>query len=95
MPTPRVERIIPRGDEPIRREYFPQRPTPVQPPPPPPQPPKRKGQRIKARSDAYREEPHPIVNPPSYLEVLKRGLKEARAKQYADKVAQYDKFFQW
>ena len=46
MPTPRVERIIPRGDEPIRREYFPQRPTPVQPPQPPapPQPPKRKGQ---------------------------------------------------
>jgi len=57
-------------------------------------PPKRKSQR---RSDAYRvPEPAPVtINPPSYLEVLTRGLKEARAKQYAEKVAQYDRFFQW
>ena len=56
-------------------------------------PPKRKGQRIKTRSDTYRE-PEPVY-PASYLEVLTRGLKEAKAKQYADKVAQYDRFFQW
>jgi hypothetical protein len=54
-------------------------------------PPKRKGQR---RSDAYRE-PEATINPPTYLEILQRGLKEARAKQYAEKVAQYDRFFQW
>ena len=54
-------------------------------------PPKRKSQR---RSDAYRE-PEATINPPTYLEILQRGLKEARAKQYAEKVAQYDRFFQW
>ena len=55
--------------------------------PPPPRP------KIK-RERKPRVEPEP-VNPPSYLEILTRGLKEQRAKQYADKVAQYDRFFQW
>ena len=67
---------------------------------PPPTPTKRKRPpRVKTRSDKYREEPIPEtvtgVNAPSYLEILTRGLKEAKAKQYAEKVAQYDKFFQW
>ncbi len=73
---------------------------------PPPTPSTRKRPtRVKTRSDKYRasfggapppQEPIPeTVNPPSYLEVLTRGLKEARAKQYAEKVAQYDRFFQW
>jgi len=62
-------------------------------PPPPPPPNKKRPPRVKTRSDTYRGEP--VVNPPSYLEVLTRGLKEARAKQYAEKVAQYDRFFQW
>ncbi len=64
---------------------------------PPPTPSTRKRPpRVKTRSDKYREEQIPeTVNPPSYLEVLTRGLKEARAKQYAEKVAQYDRFFQW
>ncbi len=64
---------------------------------PPPTPTKRKRPpRVKTRSDKYRAEPIPeTVNPPSYLEVLTRGLKEARAKQYAEKVAEYDIFFQW
>ena len=56
--------------------------------PPPPTPPKLKRER-KPRVEV---EP---VNPPSYLEILTRGLKEQRAKQYAEKVAQYDRFFQW
>ena len=67
---------------------------------PPPTPTKRKRPpRVKTlprESDKYREDPIPeTVNPPSYLEILTRGLKEARAKQYAEKVAQYDNFFQW
>ncbi len=66
------------------------------PPPPPPQRTKKRPPRVRTRSDTYRAEPIPeTVNPPSYLEVLTRGLKEARAKQYAEKVAQYDRFFQW
>ena len=50
-----VEQRFPRGDAPIRREYFPQRPVPpppAQPPAPPPAPPvkgqKRKGQMADA-----------------------------------------------
>jgi len=59
------------------------------PPPPPPTPLPRNKKRPP-------QEPAPVtVDPPSYLEVLTRGLKEARAKQYAEKVAQYDRFFQW
>jgi len=66
------------------------------PPPPPPPRNKKRPPRVRTRSDTYREEPAPVtVNPPSYLEILTRGLKEARAKQYAEKVAQYDTFFQW
>ena len=72
------------------------------PPPPPPPPNKKRPPRVKTRSDTYRasfggaEPPQePVVYPASYLEVLTRGLKEARAKQYAEKVAQYDRFFQW
>ncbi len=60
--------------------------------PPPPPPPITK-KRPKTRSDTYRA-PEPVY-PASYLEVLTRGLKEAKAKQYAEKVAQYDRFFQW
>ena len=33
--------------------------------------------------------------PPSYLEVLKRGLDIARHKQKAEKVAKYDSFFRY
>ncbi len=67
---------------------------------PPPTPTKRKRPpRVKTlprESDKYREDPMPeTVNPPSYLEILTRGLKEAKAKQYAEKVAQCDQFFQW
>ncbi len=67
--------------------------------PPPPPITKKRPPRVKTtpslgrESDIYRE-PEPVY-PASYLEVLTRGLKEARAKQYAEKVAQYDKFFQW
>ncbi len=63
------------------------------PPPTPPSRNKKRPPRVRTRCDAYRAEP--IPDPPSYLEVLTRGLKEARAKQYAEKVAQYDNFFQW
>ena len=60
--------------------------------PPPPPPPITK-KRPKTLSDTYRA-PEPVY-PASYLEVLTRGLKEAKAKQYAEKVAQYDSFFRW
>ncbi len=67
---------------------------------PPPTPTTRKRPpRVKTlprESDKYREDRMPeTVNPPSYLEILTRGLKEAKAKEYAEKVAQYDKCFQW
>ena len=72
------------------------------PPPPSPQPPPRRRSvsgregRAPRRSEKRSVQPEPEqLNPPSYLEVLQRGLKEARAKQYAEKVAQYDRFFQW
>ncbi len=95
------------GEKPATlKQATPKRKATAKPPPPPREPlsesdeepvvappPKRKGQRIKTRSDTYRE-PEPVY-PASYLEVLTRGLKEAKAKQYADKVAQYDRFFQW
>ena len=66
----------------------------------PPQPPKLKRERtLRSRGSApttkhVQPEPQPL-NPPTYLEVLTRDLKEARANQYADKVAQYDNLFQW
>ena len=61
--------------------------------PPPPPITKKRPPRVKTHSDIYKE-PEPVY-PASYLEVLTRGLKEAKAKQYAEKVAQYDRFFQW
>ena len=61
-----------------------------EPPPPPPQ--KLKRERTTNRNP--RVEPE-ALNRPNYLEILTRGLKEQRAKQYAEKVAQYDRFFQW
>ena len=69
------------------------KPKPRKPPPPspnesPPPAPKLRRERTAKRV------PEPL-NPPTYMEVLQRGLKEARAKQYAEKVAQYDRFFQW
>ena len=78
-------------------------------PPPPPAPLARQRSSLRVKTTPYlgwgesdnpqpreREtrEPEPAY-PASYLEVLTRGLKEARAKQYAEKVAQYDRFFQW
>ncbi len=95
------ETIIPKSVKRKTRAAPKRRDPPTEPPSeedsPPPTPSTRKRPpRVKTRSDTYREEPIPeTVNPPSYLEVLTRGLKEARAKQYAEKVAQYDKFFQW
>ena len=76
------------------------KPRKPKPPPPsssseeeqPPPPPKQKRERTTNRKP--RVEPEPLY-PPSYLEVLQRGLKEARAKQHAEKIAQYDNFFQW
>ena len=59
---------------------------------PPPPPPKLKRERTTNRKP--RVEPEPL-NPPSYLEVLTRGLREQKAKQHAEKIAEYDKFFQW
>ena len=85
------------GETPPAPKRKPRQPKP--PPPPssseeeqPPPPPKLKRERTTNRKP--RVEPEPL-NPPSYLEVLQRGLKEARAKQHAEKIAQYDKFFQW
>ena len=85
------------GETPPAPKRKPRKPKP---PPPsssseeeqPPPPPKQKRERTTNRKP--RVEPEPL-NPPSYLEVLQRGLKEARAKQHAEKIAQYDKFFQW
>ena len=81
-PTPRAPKRKPKTKQKI--------PTPpsseseeVEPPPPKPK---------RERKPRVEVEP---VNPPSYLEILTRGLKEQRAKQYAEKVAQYDRFFQW
>ena len=61
----------------------------VAPPPPPP-----RLKRATTRRRAYEVAEQPL-NPPSYLEVLTRGLKEARAQQHAEKIAQYDRFFAW
>ena len=71
--------------------------------PPPPPPPQLKRQRSSLRIEttpptstaSTPSTPSILDSRPSYLEVLTRGLKEARAKQYAEKVAQYDRFFQW
>ena len=75
-------------------------------PPPPPVPLARQRSSLRVKTTPWGEsdnpqpreretrEPEPAY-PASYLEVLTRGLKEARAKQYAEKVAQYDRFFQW
>ena len=98
------ETIIPKSVKRKPRAAPKTRDPPTEPPSeedsPPPTPSTRKRPpRVKTRSDTYREEPINIVretfNPPSYLEVLTRGLKEARAKQYAEKVAEYDNLFQW
>ena len=74
------------------------------PPPPPPLARQRSSLRVKTTPWGESDNPQPRERetrepepayPASYLEVLTRGLKEARAKQYAEKVAQYDRFFQW
>ena len=66
------------------------------PPPPPPPPPKKRQPRVNTHLEKRHVTEHvgeyAPLNPPSYLEILTRGLKEAKAKQYADKVAQYDRF---
>jgi len=98
------ETIIPKSVKRKTRAAPKRRDPPTEPPSeeesPPPTPTTRKRpprvKTIPRESDKYREDPIPeTVNPPSYLEILTRGLKEAKAKQYAEKVAQYDKFFQW
>ena len=98
------ETIIPKSVKRKPRAAPKTRDPPTEPPSeedsPPPTPTTRKRPpRVKTlprESDKYREDPIPeTVNPPSYLEILTRGLKEAKAKQYAEKVAQYDNFFQW
>ncbi len=58
-----------------------------------PSPPPRL-KRATTRSRTY-EVDEQRLNPPSYLEILSRGLKEAKAQQHAEKVAQYDRFFAW
>ncbi len=55
-----------------------------------PPPPKQK----REQNRKPRVEPESLYTP-TYLEVLTRGLREQRAKQHAEKIAQYDKFFQW
>ena len=75
--------------------------TRAKPPPPPPTESGEDEPPPPRRSVSERKRPPPLenkgssLNPPSYLEILTRGLKEQQAKQYAEKVAQYDRFFQW
>ena len=66
-----------------------------------PPPPKRK-RAVRMRAQPRREpvpeatvpQPPPVVQPPpTYLEVLTRGLRAAQATQKAEKVARYDAFF--
>ncbi len=98
------ETIIPKSVKRKPKAAPKRRDPPTEPPSeedsPPPTPTKRKRPpRVKTlsrESDKHREDPIPeTVNPPSYLDIITRGLKEAKAKQYAEKVAQYDRFFQW
>ena len=66
----------------------------------PPPPPKRK-RAVRMQAQPRREpvpaaapQPPPVVQPPpTYLEVLTRGLRAAQATQKAEKVARYDAFF--
>ena len=66
-----------------------------EPEPPPPPRPKAKAPRVKRQP----KEPKPVrmtsPEPPSYLDILKRGLDIAKHKQKAEKVARYDSFFQY
>ncbi len=66
------------------------------PPPPPPPPPKKKKRQSRVNTHLEKrpvtEHASMALNPPTYLEVLTRGLKEQRAKQHAEKIAQYDIF---
>ena len=91
-PTPKRKPKAPRARDPPTEPHS----EDDSPPPPPPPLTRQRSLRVKTtprESDIYRE-PEPVY-PASYLEVLTRGLKEARAKQYAEKVAQYDRFVQW
>ena len=72
------------------------------PPPPPvspdeseeePPPPKPKRVRRTPKPAAAPQPPPVVQPPPTYLEVLTRGLRAAQATQKAQKVARYDAFF--
>jgi hypothetical protein len=65
----------------------------TEPEPPPPSP------RRRAKRQPKPKAPKPVrmtePEPPSYLEVLKRGLDIAKHKQKAEKIERYDSFFRY
>ena len=82
-------------DETVRPEYQIGSGSDETEPEPPPPSPKKRAPRAKRQP----KEPKPVrmtsPEPPSYLEVLKRGLDIARHKQKAERVAKYDSFFRY
>ena len=62
-------------------------------PEPPPSPKKRAKRQAKPKAQKPVRMTEP--EPPSYLEVLKRGLDIARHRQKAEKVERYDSFFRY
>ena len=66
---------------------------PEEPEPPPPSPKKRAKRQPKHKAQKPVRMTSP--EPPSYLEIVKRGLELARHKQKAEKVAKYDSFFRY
>ena len=83
--------------EPLPEEEDPEEPEEPEeepgPEPPPPSPKRRAKRQPKPKA------PKPVrmtsPEPPSYLDILKRGLDIARHKQKAEKVAKYDSFFRY
>ena len=86
-PAPRLKRAASRK---------PRRPSPDESEEDPPSPKRKRAVRAQPEPvpEATVPQPPPVVQPPpTYLEVLTRGLRAAQATQKAEKVARYDAFF--
>ena len=87
-PPPKLKRTVSRKPRP---------PSPEESEDEPPPPKRKRAVRARPRREPVPEAsvPPPVVvqPPPTYLEVLTRGLRAAQATQKADRVARYDAFF--
>jgi len=96
-PEPEPEPREDADDETVRPEYQIGSGSDDTEPEPPPPSPKKRAPRAKRQPKPKAPKPVRMTSPepPSYLEVLKRGLDIAKHKQKAEKIERYDSFFRY